>query len=126
MRSCATSAGSSMNWAASFIAPLAVGALLGAFQGIASIFGTFGIVAIAGLLIMVLLGIETRQRVLEGLSVLSSRSRFATLWKQEQFVLGKGLPWSISTGTRPSVPTGSEASGLPPRAGRSTLSTSRF
>ena len=68
MRAWATAASSSMNRVASFIAPTLVGALLAAKLGIQSVFLMFFFVSLAGLVVMAVLGIETKQRVLEELS----------------------------------------------------------
>lgn len=68
MRAWATATSSSVNRAASVVAPILVGLLLGANLGLTSVFCMFGIVAAAGAIVMAWLGIETKQRVLEELS----------------------------------------------------------
>jgi putative MFS transporter len=68
MRAWATSTGSSLNRVASAIGPVLVGALLGAGLGLQSVFVSFGVVALIGLVVMVAMGIETKQRVLEELA----------------------------------------------------------
>ena len=68
MRAWATSTGSAANRLASAIAPLAIGALLGAGLGIGSVFALLGFVLLIGLVVMLGLGIETKDRVLEDLS----------------------------------------------------------
>ena len=68
MRGLGVSSASSMNRLASIIAPAAVGALLAAKLGIASVFAMFGIVGIIGAIVIATLGIETKLRRLEELS----------------------------------------------------------
>lgn len=68
MRALATSTGSAANRIASAIAPLCVGALLGAGLGLGSVFALFAIVLLIGLIVMLMLGIETKNRILEELS----------------------------------------------------------
>ena len=68
MRAWATSTGSAANRIASVIAPIVVGALLGRGLGIAAVFGTFALVLLIGLIVMLTLGIETKNRLLEELS----------------------------------------------------------
>jgi putative MFS transporter len=68
MRALATSTGSAANRIASAIAPLCVGGLLGAGYGLGSVFGLFAVVLLIGLVTMLALGIETRNRILEELS----------------------------------------------------------
>jgi putative MFS transporter len=65
MRGWATSAGSSLNRLASVIAPLLVGALLGADLGIGSVFLMFAGVLLLGLVALFAWGVETAQRSLE-------------------------------------------------------------
>jgi MFS transporter, putative metabolite:H+ symporter len=68
MRGLGVSTASSMNRLASIFAPTAVGALLAAKLGIASVFVMFTAVALIGLVVMAAMGIETKQRSLEDLS----------------------------------------------------------
>lgn len=68
MRAWATATGSSMNRVASFIAPLLVGGILAAKMGIQTVFIMFFCVSLLGFIVMVILGVETKQRVLEELS----------------------------------------------------------
>jgi putative MFS transporter len=68
MRAWGTAAASSMNRIASFIAPILVGVLLGAGLGIQSVFGMFAVAALIGMVGMMTLGIETKQKTLEELS----------------------------------------------------------
>jgi len=69
MRAWATALASSMNRLASFIAPAATGALLGLKFGVHWMFVLMALSSVAGLVIMVTLGIETKQRALEEISV---------------------------------------------------------
>jgi putative MFS transporter len=68
MRALATSTGSAANRIASTIAPLCVGGLLAAGFGLGSVFALFAVVLLIGLVVMIALGIETRNRILEELS----------------------------------------------------------
>lgn len=68
MRAWATAAGSSMNRIASIIAPIVVGAILGAGLGVTSVFALFGAVAAVGGVVMATIGVETKGRTLEELS----------------------------------------------------------
>jgi putative MFS transporter len=68
MRAWATATGSSLNRVASAIGPILVGFLLGAGLGLESVFVAFGVVAVVGLAVMSVMGIETKQRVLEELA----------------------------------------------------------
>jgi putative MFS transporter len=68
MRSWATSTGGASNRIASFIAPTAIGAILGANIGIVSVFALLCAVCVIGLIVVMTLGIETRDRALEELS----------------------------------------------------------
>ncbi|MBO0876597.1 MAG: MFS transporter, partial [Pseudonocardia sp.] len=68
MRAWATATGSSMNRIASIIAPIAVGAILGAGLGVTSVFVMFGVAAAVGGLVMAVMGVETKGRTLEELS----------------------------------------------------------
>lgn len=68
MRSWATSTGGASNRIASFIAPTAIGAILGANIGIISVFALLCAVCVIGLIVVMTLGIETRDRALEELS----------------------------------------------------------
>lgn len=69
MRAWATSTGSAANRIASVIAPTIVGTLLATRFGIAGVFAVFGLVLLAGWIVMAALGIETKNRLLEELSV---------------------------------------------------------
>jgi MFS transporter, putative metabolite:H+ symporter len=60
--------GSSMSRLASIFSPLAVGALLNAGYGIESVFGMFVAAGLIGLVVMIALGVETKDRTLEELS----------------------------------------------------------
>ncbi len=68
MRSWATATGRGFNSAASVIAPSAVGAILSAGLGIGGVFVMFFVVSLIGLVVLAVLGIETKQRVLEELA----------------------------------------------------------
>ncbi|HLG70940.1 MAG TPA: MFS transporter [Chloroflexota bacterium] len=68
MRAWATAWGSGMSRLSSIIAPVAVGAMLASQLGIGSVFLMFFAVLIVGLVVMVTMGIETKQRVLEEIS----------------------------------------------------------
>lgn len=68
MRAWGTATGSSLNRIASFFAPMAVGWLLAANWGMASVFLMFAIVATFGAAVMWTLGEETKRRTLEELS----------------------------------------------------------
>jgi hypothetical protein len=57
-----------MNRLASIISPTAVGALLAAGLGIASVFAMFGVAGLIAMVVMAWLGIETKHRTLEELS----------------------------------------------------------
>lgn len=65
MRAWATSVGSSINRVAAAIGPILVGVILAAGLGIGSVLGMFGVVALGGLVVMAVMGIETKRRVLE-------------------------------------------------------------
>jgi putative MFS transporter len=68
MRAWATSTGSAANRIASVIAPAVVGAMLTTALGIGGVFIVFGLVILIGLIVMAVLGIETRHRLLEELA----------------------------------------------------------
>ena len=69
MRAWGTAAGSSLNRLASFIAPMAVGALLATGTGsLTWIFVLFAAVALVGAIVMATMGEETKMRTLEALS----------------------------------------------------------
>lgn len=60
--------GSSMSRLASIFSPFAVGALLNAGYGIESVFAMFAAAGLIGLVVMIVLGVETKDRSLEELS----------------------------------------------------------
>jgi putative MFS transporter len=69
MRAWGTAAGSSLNRLASFIAPLAIGALLTTgSEALTAIFVMFALVALFGAIVMATMGEETKLRTLEELS----------------------------------------------------------
>lgn len=69
MRAWGTAAGSSLNRLASFIAPIAIGALLATGNGaLTAIFVMFAVVALFGAVVMGTMGEETKTRTLEELS----------------------------------------------------------
>lgn len=65
MRSWATSVASGMNRAASIVSPLIVGAVLAADGGVGAIFSIMLACAVAGVLVMTTMGVETSSRSLE-------------------------------------------------------------
>ena len=65
MRSWATSTGRAVRSAASIIGPLIIGQILSAKLGPGPVFLMFGVVALVGLVVMVRLGVETKQASLE-------------------------------------------------------------
>jgi len=68
MRTWATAWGSSMSRMSSIIAPPVVGGLLAAKMGLQSVFLMFFAVLVVGLVVMVTMGVETKQQVLEEIS----------------------------------------------------------
>jgi putative MFS transporter len=68
MRGWGSSAGRAVSLVASIIAPITVGAILGSSLGAAGMFGVFIIASVLGLIAMLWLGIETKDRLLEELS----------------------------------------------------------
>jgi putative MFS transporter len=69
MRAWGTAAGSSLNRLASFIAPLAIGAMLTTgSEALTAIFVMFALVALFGAVVMATMGEETKLRTLEELS----------------------------------------------------------
>jgi MFS transporter, putative metabolite:H+ symporter len=68
MRGLGLATGSSMSRLASIISPLAVGALLNAGYGIESVFVLFTAAGLIGLVVLIALGVETKDRTLEELS----------------------------------------------------------
>jgi len=65
MRSWATSTGRAVRSVASIIAPLLIGYILSSGLGVATVFAMFFGVALLGLVVMVWLGVETRETPLE-------------------------------------------------------------
>jgi len=68
MRGWGSSAGRAVSLVASIIAPITVGAILGSSFGAAGMFGVFVIASLLGLVVMLWLGIETKDKLLEELS----------------------------------------------------------
>jgi len=68
IRAWATGAGSSFNRAGSFIAPLLLGWILSETNSLAWFFGAFLVVAIYSMVVVLMLGVETKRRALEELS----------------------------------------------------------
>lgn len=68
MRGLGIATGSSMNRLASVVSPTAVGALLSANYGIASVFALFAAVGLIGFIVLATMGIETKGQTLEELS----------------------------------------------------------
>lgn len=68
MRAWATGLGGSVNRVASFVAPTVVGMLLSTGLGISSVFFLFAAVLFVGLVTVLVMGIETKQKVLEDLA----------------------------------------------------------
>jgi MFS transporter, putative metabolite:H+ symporter len=68
MRGWGVATATSMNRLASIISPTAVGALLAANLGIASVFAMFGVAGLIATIVMAALGVETKHRTLEELS----------------------------------------------------------
>jgi MFS transporter, putative metabolite:H+ symporter len=68
MRGLGVATGSSMSRLASIFSPFAVGALLNGGYGIESVFAMFAAAGLIGLVVMIALGIETKDRTLEELS----------------------------------------------------------
>jgi MFS transporter, putative metabolite:H+ symporter len=68
MRAWGTATGSSLNRVASFFAPLAIGWLLGANLGMASVFAMVAVVAAFGAIVIWTMGEETKLKTLEELS----------------------------------------------------------
>ena len=68
MRGWGIATATSMNRLASIISPTAVGALLAAGLGIASVFAMFGVAGLGAMIVLAALGIETKHRTLEELS----------------------------------------------------------
>jgi MFS transporter, putative metabolite:H+ symporter len=68
MRGFGVAVGSSMLRLAAVVAPATVGALLAAGLGVHTVFAMFGIVGLIGAVVLYVMGIETKQQVLEALS----------------------------------------------------------
>lgn len=68
MRSWATSTGRAVRSVASIIAPLLVGQILALNLGVSTVFAMFFFVSLVGLIVMVWLGVETREMPLEKLA----------------------------------------------------------
>lgn len=68
MRGMGTAVASSMCRIASFISPILVGVLLGSKLGIGIVFVVFGVISAIGLVAMLWLGVETKQKLLEEIS----------------------------------------------------------
>jgi putative MFS transporter len=68
MRAWAQATGNGANRIAGLLAPTLVGLLLASALGIAGVFGMLALAALVGIVVMLSLGIETKQRVLEELS----------------------------------------------------------
>jgi putative MFS transporter len=68
MRAWATSTGAAVNKLATIIAPVVIGALIQAGRGITSVFALMAVMSLAGLCVVLVLGIETKGRTLEELS----------------------------------------------------------
>jgi len=69
MRAWALATGNGANRVAGLIVPTFVGLLLASVLGIAGVFAMLALAALIGLVVMLTMGIETKQRVLEELSV---------------------------------------------------------
>jgi MFS transporter, putative metabolite:H+ symporter len=68
MRAWATSTGSAASRLGSIVAPTMIGAVLQAHGGLIGVFGILGVTCLAGLVIVSIFGIETKQRSLEELA----------------------------------------------------------
>jgi putative MFS transporter len=68
MRGIGVASASSMSRLASILSPTVVGALLAAGFGIESVFAMFGAAGLIGFVVMAMMGVETKQRMLEELS----------------------------------------------------------
>jgi MFS transporter, putative metabolite:H+ symporter len=68
MRAWSTSTGSAAGRIGSIVAPIAIGALLKAGFGLVSIFVLLGVMCVLGVVIVIVFGIETKQRTLEDIS----------------------------------------------------------
>jgi MFS transporter, putative metabolite:H+ symporter len=68
MRSWATATGSAAGRLGSIVAPTIIGAVLQAHLGLIGVFAILGVVCLAGLVIIVTVGVETKQRSLEELA----------------------------------------------------------
>jgi MFS transporter, putative metabolite:H+ symporter len=68
MRAWALATGNGANRIAGLLAPTLVGLLLASVLGIAGVFGMLALAAAVGLVVILTLGIETKQRVLEELA----------------------------------------------------------
>jgi putative MFS transporter len=68
MRAWSTSTGSAAGRVGSIIAPIGIGSLLQAKLGLVSVFALLGIMCVLGLIVVIVFGIETKQRTLEELS----------------------------------------------------------
>ena len=68
MRGWGASAGRAVSLVASIVAPVTVGAMLGGSFGAGGMFAVFTVVSLLGLAVILWLGIETKDRLLEELS----------------------------------------------------------
>jgi putative MFS transporter len=68
MRGWGSSAGRAVSLVASIVAPITVGAMLGSSFGASGMFAVFAIASLLGLIAIIWLGIETKDKLLEELS----------------------------------------------------------
>lgn len=68
MRGWGSSAGRAVSLVASIVAPITVGAILGSAAGAAGMFAVFAVASVLGLVVILWLGIETKDMLLEELS----------------------------------------------------------